>query len=172
MLNISSAVMRFPPSLLESWVPSSDYGAGASFRITVTKLVRRVVLPRGVRLVLALSLLLRGVCATPKRARIDTIGIEVEHRVVELARRRRRLVQADKVAGIFPRLADDAGIIVVFWHLVPGDYSLRLQGLKLVERGDPLKPALPVGLAEKGMNSIVDGIATNDQPDRRDLKAG
>jgi hypothetical protein len=121
---------------------------------------------------LPLSLLLRGVCGTPKRARIDKIGIEVEHRVVELARCRRRLVQGDKVAEIFPRLADDAGIIGVLWYFVPRDNCHRIQGLKLVERGNPLKPALPVGLAEKGMNSIVDGIATNDQPDRRDVKAG
>ena len=41
---------------------------------------------------LGLSLLLRSVCGTPKRARIGTIGIEFEHRVVELARRRRCLV--------------------------------------------------------------------------------
>jgi hypothetical protein len=65
----------------------------------------------------------------------------------------------------------DAGIIGVFRYFVPGDHCNRIQGLELVERGNPLKPALPVGLAEKGMNSIVDGIATNDQPDRRDVKA-
>jgi len=120
----------------------------------------------------ALSLLLRGVCGTPKRARIDTIGIEFEHCVVELARSRRRLVQGNEIPDILPRLADDAGIIGIFRYFVPGDHCQRIQGLELVERGNPFKPALPVGLAKIGMNSIIDGIATNDQPDRRDVKAG
>ncbi len=138
----------------------------------MTKLVRRVVLHREVGSWLPLSLLLRGVCGTPKRTRIGTVRIELEHRVVELARSRRRLVQGNEIPDILPRLADDAGIIGVLRYFVPGDHCNRIQGLELVERGNPLKPALPVGLAEKGMNSIVDGIATNDQPDRRDVKAG
>jgi len=47
---------------------------GCIFMITVAKLVKRVVLRREVRSLLGLSLLLRSVCGTPKRARIDTIG--------------------------------------------------------------------------------------------------
>src|SRR6202040_1138787 len=121
---------------------------------------------------LGLGLLLRSVCGTPKRARIDTIGIEVEHRVVELARSRRRLVQGNEIPDILPRLADNARIIRVFRYFVSGDHCNRIQGLELVERGNPFKPALPVGLAEKGMNSIVDRIAGSDQPDRRDMEAG
>src|SRR6202040_3616650 len=109
-----------------------------------------------------LSLLLRSVCGTPKRARIDTIGIEFEHRVVELARSRRRLVQGNEIPDILPRLADDAGIIAIFRYFVPGDHCQRIQGLKLVERGNPFKPALPIGLAKIGMNSIIDGIASSD----------
>jgi hypothetical protein len=96
---------------------------------------------------LALSRLLRGVCGTPKRPRIDTIGIEFEHRVVELARSRRCLVQGNEIPDILPRLADDAGIIAVFRYFVPGDYCQRIQGLELVERRNPFEPALPVGLA-------------------------
>src|ERR1700730_17506029 len=110
------------------------------------------------------SLLLRGVCGAPKRARIGTIGIELEHRVVELARSRRGLVQGNEIPDILPRLADDAGIIGVFRYFVPGDHCQRIQGLELVECGNPFKPALPIGLAKIGMNSVIDDIATNDQP--------
>ena len=98
--------------------------------------------------------------------------MEFQHCVVELPRGRRRLVQAIEIADILPRLADDAGIIGVFRYFVPGDHGQRFQALELVERGNPFKPALPVGLGKIGMNSIIDGIATNDQPDRRDVKAG
>src|SRR6476469_2076033 len=87
------------------------------------------------------SLLLRGVCGTPKRAWVDTIGIEFEHRVVELACSRRRLVQGNEIPDVLPRLADDAGIIVVFRYFVPGDHCQRIQRLEPVERGNPFKPA-------------------------------
>ncbi len=53
---------------------------------------------------------------------------------------------------------------------MPGDHCLRFQGLKLIERGDPLKPALCVGLAEIRMNAVVDGVPANDQSDRRDVQ--
>src|SRR5258707_11276674 len=59
-----------------------------------------------------------------------------------------------------------------FRHLMPGNHGFRFQGLELVERGDPLKPALCVGLAEVGMNSVVDGVPANDQSNRRDVQAG
>jgi hypothetical protein len=52
---------------------------------------------------------------------------------------------------VLPRLGNVAGIVVVFRHLVPGDHGLRFQSLKLVERGNPLKPALRIGLAKIGM---------------------
>jgi hypothetical protein len=103
---------------------------------------------------LALNLLLRGVCGTPKRARIDTIRIEVERRVVELARSSRCLVQGNEIPDVLSRLAYDAGIVRIFRYFVPGDHCNRIQRLELVERGNPLKPALPVGLAKIGMNSI------------------
>src|SRR5258706_12560145 len=80
---------------------------------------------------LRLRLLLGGVCRAPERARVDAIGIDFQHCVVELARSRCCRIQAVEIAKVLPRLGNDAGIIVVFWHLVPGDYSLRLQGLIL-----------------------------------------
>jgi hypothetical protein len=82
-----------------------------------------------------LCLLLRGVRCASKRARIDAIWIEFEHCVIELARVHCCFVQAVEIAKVLPRLGDDAGIIVVFRHLVPGDHGFRFQGLKLVERG-------------------------------------
>src|SRR6476619_1272605 len=106
---------------------------------------------------------LGGAGCTPKRARIGPVWIEIKHCVIELTRVRSCFVQAVEIAEVLARLADDAGIIVVFRHLMPGDYGFRFQGLKLVERGDPLKPALCVGLAEVGMNSVVDSGPANDQ---------
>src|SRR5258707_4418468 len=119
-----------------------------------------------------LCLFLGGVGCAPKRARIDAVWIEFEHYVIELTRVRSCFVQAVEIAKVLPRLANDTGIIVVFRHLMPGNHGFRFQGLELVERGDPLKPALCVGLAEVGMNSVVDGVPANDQSNRRDVQAG
>src|SRR5580704_18400250 len=119
-----------------------------------------------------LCLSLGGVGCAPKRARIDAVRIEFEHCVIELTRVRSCFVQAVEITKVLPRLANDTWIIVVFRHLMPGDHGFRFPGLKLVERGDPLKSALYVGLAEVGMNSIVDGVPANDQSDRRDVQAG
>src|ERR1700693_567897 len=66
-----------------------------------------------------LCLLLGGVRRAPQGARIDAIWIEFEHCVKELARVQGCFVQAVEIAKVLPRISDDAGIIVVFWHLVP-----------------------------------------------------
>src|SRR6266853_6329843 len=120
--------------------------------------------------VLVWRLFLGDVCGTPERAWVDASGIDLQHRSVELARGRCRRIQAVEVAKVLPRLSDGAWIIVVVRHLVPGDHCLRFQGLELIERGDPLKPAPCVGLAEIRMNAVVDGIPANDQFDRRDVQ--
>ena len=73
-------------------------------------------------------LLLASVCRAPERARVDAIGIDFQHCVVELARGRCCRIQAVEIAKVLPRLGNDAGIIVVFWHLVPGDY-VRAAGI-------------------------------------------
>src|SRR6267143_1963725 len=73
--------------------------------------------------VLVWRLLLGDVCGTPERAWVDAIGIDLQHRIVELARGRCRRIQAVEVAKVLPRLSDDAGIIVVIRHLVPGDHQ-------------------------------------------------
>ena len=56
-------------------------------------------------------------------------------------------VSAIEIAKVLPCLGDDARIIVVFRHFVPGNHGFRFQGLKFIERGDPLNPALCVSLA-------------------------
>src|SRR5260221_11148680 len=119
-----------------------------------------------------LCLFLGGVGCAPKRARVDAVWIEFEHGVIELTGVRSCFVQAVEIAKGLPRLANDTGLIVVSRYLVPGDHRFRFQGLKLVERRDPLKPARFVGLAEKGMNSVVDGVPANAQSNRRDVQAG
>jgi hypothetical protein len=73
--------------------------------------------------------------APQKRTRVDAIGIDFQHRAVELARGRGCCVQAIEIAKILPRLGNNAGIIVVVRHLVPSDHGFRFQALKLVERG-------------------------------------
>src|SRR6267142_1757697 len=102
--------------------------------------------------------LLDGVGRVPQRAWIHAIGIKFQHGIVELACARRRLGQVIEILEVFPRLPDVAGSIVVSRHLVPGDHGPRLERLELGESGDPFKPARFVGLAEKGMNSVVHGI--------------
>ena len=42
--------------------------------------------------------------------------------------------------------------------------------VSVVERRDPLKPALSVRLAKKGMDAIVDDVAGYNQSDRGDVK--
>ena len=76
-------------------------------------------------MVSTLRLLLGGVRRAPKRAWIDAVWIEFEHRVIELARVRRCRVQAVEIAKVLPRLTNDAGIVVIFRHLVPGDDGFR-----------------------------------------------
>ena len=114
---------------------------------------------------------LRGVCGAPERAGIDAIGIDFQHRVVEFARGLGSRIQAIEVAKVLPRLGDDARIIVVLRHFVPGNDGFRVQGLKLIERGDPLCPTLCVSLAQIGMDAVVDDVAANDQSDRWDVQA-
>src|SRR6202162_5369944 len=134
-------------------------------------LVEEVARQRAVAFVGAtiLHFFLGGVGCAPKRARINPVRIEIKHCVIELTRVRSCFVQAVEIAEVLSRLANDAGIIVVFRHLMPGDHGFRFQGLKLVERGDTLKPALGVGLAEVGMNSVVDGVPAKDKSDRPDV---
>ena len=55
--------------------------------------------------------------------------------------------------------------------LCPAITAFGFKGLELVERRDPLKPALSVRLAEIGMDAIVDDVAGNDQSDRGDVQA-
>src|SRR6266446_10970404 len=52
--------------------------------------------------VLVWRLLLGDVCGTPERARVDAIGIDLQHRVVELARGRCCSIQAVEVAKVLP----------------------------------------------------------------------
>jgi hypothetical protein len=65
------------------------------------------------------------------------------------------LYSAIEIAKVLPCLGNDARIVVILRHLVPGDHGFRLQGFKLVERGNPHKPALRVGLAKIGMDVVI-----------------
>src|SRR5260370_11602696 len=120
---------------------------------------------------LYLCVFLRGVCCAPERAWVGAIGIDFQHRVVELACGRGCCIQAIEIAKVLPCLGNDARIVVILRHLVPGDHGFRLQGFKLVERGNPLKPALRVGLAKIGMDAVVNSIPAHNESDRRDVQA-
>ena len=105
---------------------------------------------------------------------VEVGGIAAVHciyRVVELACGRGCCIQAIEIAKVLPCLGNDARIVVILRHLVPGDHGFRLQGFKLVERGNPLKPALRVGLAKIGMDAVVDSIPAHNESDRRDVQA-
>ena len=71
-------------------------------------------------------------------------GIEREHLVVELARRRRRLGEPVEVADILAGLFDDPGAIVVARSLMAGDHRAWLERLDGIECRDPLAAPLRV----------------------------
>src|ERR1700726_3433898 len=92
----------------------------------------------------SLYLFLGSVGPAPKRTRVDAIGIDFQHRVVEFARGLGCRIQPIEIAKVLPRLGNNMGIVVILWHLVPGHHRSGFQGLKPLECGDPLKPALCV----------------------------
>ena len=58
-------------------------------------------------------------CRTPERPpRVDSIGIELQHLLVELLSGRRRRRKAIEIADVLPSLFDDPRIVVVFRSLV------------------------------------------------------
>ena len=63
-------------------------------------------------------------------------------------------------------------IIVILGTLVRSDHRARLQRIDLVERGEPLLPLLRVRLDEVQVNVVVDGVARNDESDRRNMQSG
>ena len=85
-----------------------------------------------------------SICSAPKRTRVGTIGMKLQHSVVEFLRGCRALIEAVEIAEILTRLGDVAGIVVVFRNLMSGDNRSWLQSFKLVERSNPFKPALRV----------------------------
>src|SRR5258706_897016 len=85
--------------------------------------------------------LLGDICGPPERAWVGASGIDLQHRVVELARGRCRRIEAVEVAKGLPPLSHDAGVILGTPPLLPRDHSPRVQGLQLLEPGEPLKPA-------------------------------
>jgi hypothetical protein len=115
---------------------------------------------------------LGALCPGPKRTRIGANRMELEHRVVEFAGRRRRFIKSIEIAQVLPSPPDVAGIVAVFRHLVAGDDGCRLQSREFVERGDPFESALRVSLGKIRVNSVVDDIPRNDQPLRRNVQAG
>ncbi|MBA5800536.1 sensor histidine kinase [Rhizobium changzhiense] len=116
----------------------------------------------------ASSALLRDVRGSPERADVDPIGIELQHGVVEFARRRGRFVQAIEVADILPRFANDARVVRIFRDFVPCDHRFRGKGFELVQRRNPFEPALGRGFPEIEVNAVVDDVAlsvcTSDRP--------
>ena len=64
---------------------------------------------------------------SPKRARIDAIRIELQHFVVEFARRGRLLIQSDEIPYVLSRLFDVLGIVIAVGDSVSGDHRARVQ---------------------------------------------
>ena len=75
----------------------------------------------------ALSLFLRGVCGAPKRARIDTIGMVFEHRVVELARSLRRKMPVAKIHILEGQYEVPSRLAHVRYRGQTGQYMLSLR---------------------------------------------
>jgi hypothetical protein len=115
--------------------------------------------------------LLGGIRRSPKRARVGAVWIDFQHGVIKLARIAGRCIQPVEIPEVLLHLTNDARIIVIARRLVPGDYGLRLEIFKLIERGDPLQSALRVGLTKVRMNSVVDDIPANNQANGGDMQA-
>ena len=88
--------------------------------------------------------------------------MEFQHRVVKFARGCRRAVKTIEIADILLRHGDVARIVVVLRYLVAGDDRLWPQSGEPIEGRDPCKSALRVGLGEKRVNAIVNGVSGND----------
>src|ERR1700733_9734801 len=51
-----------------------------------------------------------------------------------------------------------------------GNNRQRFQSVDFIERGNPFQPGLPVRFAEKGVNAVIDNVASDYQSDGRDVK--
>ena len=87
--------------------------------------------------------------------------MQLQHLVVELARRLGRPDEPVEVANVLPSLLDNARMIFVPWPLVSRDHSPRLQRLNFIERGNPLTSLLRIGFGKQLMNAVVRSVSGN-----------
>src|SRR6516165_3858422 len=91
-----------------------------------------------------LWLSLGGDGRTPEGAGIGAIGIKRQHLVIELLRGFSLVIQSNEVADVLARFFDISGTIVVAGNFVSANNRRWLQGIDLVERGNPFQPILSV----------------------------
>ena len=108
----------------------------------------------------------------PQRTRIHAIRIKLQHAVVQFFRDLRHLAQSAEVANVLPRGFDVPRAIVAVWDSVSRDDRSGLQCLDLVQRCDPFESRFSIRFCEIRMNAVVDGISSDNEPQRRDMQAG
>src|SRR6516162_8277927 len=119
----------------------------------------------------ALYLSLGSSGRTPKGTRIGAVGIKLQHLVIELAGGFCRVIQPNEVTDILARFFHISRVVIVAGNLMSRNDCQRLQGVDFVKRGNPFDPSLPVRLAEKRVNAVIDGIAGGNQSNGWDVKA-
>jgi hypothetical protein len=67
-------------------------------------------------------------CGRPERARVYAVGMQREHRLVQLHRRRRPLTGSEEVAEIAARVLDVARRAVGIEHAMTGDPAASASG--------------------------------------------
>src|SRR6266446_5583548 len=77
-----------------------------------------------------------------------------------------------EIADIFSCRLDVIWRIGCAGPLVSGNSGHRLQRLDRIERRNPLVAAFRIRLAQMKMNIVVESIAADGQPDRRDVETG
>jgi hypothetical protein len=108
----------------------------------------------------------------PQRIDVHAQRMQLQHLVVELARRPGLLSDPVEVTNILTSLLDDSRTVFVPGPLVSRNHGARLQRLDLIERGDPFASLLGVGLGEQLMNAVVCGVSGDDQSDGWHMQDG
>src|SRR5258708_34440142 len=114
----------------------------------------------------------RGKGAAPQRSRVDPIGIEGEHPVVEVACRCGLAVHPIEIAYISTRRVDVARAAIRVEGAMAYDDCLRIDRGEPVDGCEPSLPAGSVRLHKERMRFVVNRVTCDQEAKRRDTQRG
>lgn len=114
----------------------------------------------------------RGQGAAPERSRVDPVGIEGEHPVVEIASRCGLAVHPIEIADVSARRVDVAGAAIRVERAMTHDDCLRIDRGEPVDGCEPSLPASPIGLHKERMRFVVNRVTGDQEAKRRDMQRG